>query len=172
MLGHSTGTLRALAVATVGAPDVRGRVRVSCYYYPNARVGVALAAPAALAIIGGVLRYTVSPVSGRLFLTRTMEAMFAPAHVPDNFFEFVARQMVLRPMQIRAAAEDGAFTIRVAAQLSARYPDLKMPGSIFGGADDTVIDPQSNSVWLHVAIAHSTLVRVPGAGHVHYPIAG
>jgi pimeloyl-ACP methyl ester carboxylesterase len=171
VLGHSWGTLVALGMATTGAADVRGLVLVSGYYYPNARVDVALAAPAALPIIGDVLRYTVSPVSGRLFLTRTMKAMFAPAHMPYNFFEFVAREMVLRPVQIRAAAEDAAFMIPAAAQLSARYPDLKMPVSIFAGADDTVIDPQSNSVRLHAAIPHSTLVVVPGVGHmVHYAV--
>jgi pimeloyl-ACP methyl ester carboxylesterase len=146
-------------------------VLVSGYYYPTARADVALAAPAALPILGDVLRYTVSPLSGRLLFKRTVQAMFAPTPIPDDFFESVAREMVLRPVQIRAEAEDAAFMIPAAAQLSARYSGLEIPVGIFAGADDKVIDPEPNSVRLHRAIPQSTLLVAPGAGHmVHYAI--
>ncbi|SAK99226.1 alpha/beta hydrolase fold protein [Caballeronia temeraria] len=172
VLGHSWGTLVALNMAAGDAADLRGLVLVSGYYYPTVRADVALAAPAALPILGDVLRYTVSPLSGRLLFRRTVQIMFAPAPVPDDFFESVAREMVLRPVQIRAEAEDAAFMIPAAAQLSARYSDLKMPVSIFAGADDKVIDPEANSVRLHRAIPQSTLLVAPGAGHmVHYAIS-
>jgi len=171
VLGHSWGTLVALNLAVASAADLRGLVLVSGYYYPTARADVALAAPAALPILGDVLRYTVSPLSGRLLFKRTVQAMFAPAPIPDGFSESVARDMVLRPVQIRAEAEDAAFMIPAAAQLSAHYSDLKMPVSIFAGADDKVIDPEANSVRLHRAIPGSTLLIAPGAGHmVHYAI--
>jgi len=171
VLGHSWGTLVALNMAVGDAGDMRGLVLVSGYYYPTARADVALAAPAALPILGDVLRYTVSPLSGRLLFRRTVQAMFAPAPIPDDFFESVAREMVLRPVQIRAEAEDAAFMIPAVARLSAHYSDLKMPVSIFAGADDKVIDPEANSVRLHQAIPQSTLFVAPGAGHmVHYAI--
>jgi len=171
VLGHSWGTLVALSMAVGDAADLRGLVLVSGYYYPTARADVALAAPAALPILGDVLRYTVSPLSGRLLFKRTVRTMFAPAPVPDDFFESVAREMVLRPAQIRAEAEDAAFMIPAAAHLRARYSDLKMPVSIFAGADDKVVDPEANSVRLHRAIPQSTLLVARGAGHmVHYAI--
>ncbi|WOD14691.1 alpha/beta fold hydrolase [Paraburkholderia kirstenboschensis] len=171
VLGHSWGTMVALNMAVGDAADLRGLVLISGYYYATARADVALAAPAALPILGDVMRYTVSPVSGRLLFKRTVQAMFAPAPIPYGFFKSVAREMVLRPVQIRAEAEDAAFMIPAAAQLSARYSDLKMPVSIFAGADDKIIAPQANSVRLHRAIAQSTLLIAPGAGHmVHYAI--
>lgn len=171
VLGHSWGTLVALNMALGDAADVRGLVLVSGYYYPSARADVALAAPAALPILGDVLRYTVSPLSGRLLFKRTVQAMFAPAPIPDDFFESVAREMVLRPVQIRAEAEDAAFMIPAAAQLGAHYSGLKTPLSIFAGADDKVVDPKAHSVRLHRAIPGSTLLVAPGAGHmVHYAI--
>jgi pimeloyl-ACP methyl ester carboxylesterase len=172
VLGHSWGTLVALNMAVGDAADLRGLVLVSGYYYPTARADVALAAPAALPIVGDVLRYTVSPLSGRLLFKRTVQAMFAPVPIPDDFFESVAREMVLRPVQIRAEAEDAAFMIPAAAQLSARYSALQMPVSIFAGADDKIVDPEANSVRLHRAIPESTLLVAPEAGHmVHYAIA-
>ena len=171
VLGHSWGALVALNMAVGDAADVLGLVLVSGYYYATARGDVALAAPAALPILGDVLRYTVSPFSGRLLFKRTMQAMFAPAPIADGFFESVAREMLLRPVQIRAEAEDAAFMIPAAEQLSARYSHLKMPVSIFAGADDKVVAPQAHSVRLHKAIPQSTLLVVPWAGHmVHYAI--
>jgi len=172
LLGHSWGALVALNMAVGEAADVRGLVLVSGYYYPTARADVALAAPAALPILGDVLRYTVSPLSGRLLFRHTVQAMFAPAPIPNGFFRSIASEMVLRPVQIRAEAEDAAFMIPAAAQLSARYSDLKMPVSIFAGADDKVVDPEANSVRLHRAIPQSTLLVAHGAGHmVHYGIS-
>jgi pimeloyl-ACP methyl ester carboxylesterase len=171
VLGHSWGTLVALNMAVGDSADVRGLVLVSGYYYPTARADVALAAPAALPLLGDVMRYTVSPLSGRLLFKRTVQAMFAPAPIADDFFGSIPREMVLRPVQIRAEAEDAAFMIPAAAQLSARYSGLEMPVSIFAGADDKVVDPEANSVRLHRAIPQSTLVVAPGAGHmVHYAI--
>jgi pimeloyl-ACP methyl ester carboxylesterase len=160
-------------MAAGGAADVRGLVLVSGYYYPSVRADVALAAPAALPVLGDVLGYTISPLTARLLLKRSVEAMFAPAPMPADFFDVIPREMLLRPVQIRAEAEDAAFMIPAAAQLSAHYSDLKMPVSIFAGAKDKVVDPESNSARLHQAVSHSTLVVAPEAGHmVHYAIAG
>ncbi|MDR7008919.1 pimeloyl-ACP methyl ester carboxylesterase [Paraburkholderia strydomiana] len=61
--------------------------------------------------------------------------------------------------------------IPATTQLRARYSDLKIPVSIFAGADDKVVDPESNSLQLHQAIPQSTLLVAHGAGHiVHYAI--
>src|SRR6266702_4740001 len=109
VVGHSWGTLVALGLATEFPTDVRGLVLISGYYYPSARMDVALATPAALPLLGDALRYTVSPLTGRVMLRRSVEAMFAPAPMPDRFFDVVPREMLLRPVQIRAAAEDAAF---------------------------------------------------------------
>ena len=50
-----------------------------------------------------------------------------------------------------------------------RYQELRMPVAIFVGADDKVIDPATHAERLHREISGSTLVVVPGAGHmVHH----
>lgn len=171
VLGHSWGALVALGMAVDGAPNLRGLVLVSGYYYPGARLDVALAAPAAVPVFGDVLRYTVSPLTGRLMLRRTVETMFSPAAVPGNYFDIIAPEMLLRPAQIRAEAEDAALMIPAAATLSDHYAALTIPVSIFAGAGDQVVDPQSHSVRLHGAVPHSSLFVAPGAGHmVHYAV--
>jgi pimeloyl-ACP methyl ester carboxylesterase len=172
VLGHSWGTLVALGMALGGAPYVRGLVLVSGYYYPTARLDVALTAPAALPVLGGMLRYTASPLTGRLLLKRTVAAMFSPSPVPDNFYDVIVPEMILRPSQIRAEAGDAAAMISAAARLRDEYSALTIPVSIFAGADDGIVDPQAHSVRLHQAVPHSSLAVVPGGGHmVHYAAA-
>ena len=63
-------------------------------------------------MLGEVLRYTISPLTVRLLLRRSVEPMFAPAPMPADFFDVIPREMLLRPVQERAVAEDSAFTIR------------------------------------------------------------
>ncbi|WP_309244031.1 alpha/beta fold hydrolase, partial [Caballeronia sp. EK] len=75
VLGHSWGTLVALDLAVEFPANVRGLMLVSGYYYPSARLDAAISAPAAIPLLGDAMRYTVSPVSARLLLKRTAEAM-------------------------------------------------------------------------------------------------
>ncbi|WP_235007786.1 alpha/beta fold hydrolase [Caballeronia humi] len=172
VLGHSWGTLVALGMATEFPAEVRGLVLISGYYYPTARLDVALTAPAAVPLLGDVMRYTVSPLTGRLLMKRTVEAMFAPRHMSADFFDIMPREMILRPLQIRAEAEDAAFMIPAAAHFRAEYAKLEMPVAIFAGAGDKIVDPKSHSTRLHRELPDSTLVIAPDAGHMaHYALA-
>lgn len=172
VLGHSWGTLVALDLAMAFPADVRGLVLVSGYYYPGARLDAAISAPAAIPLLGDALRYTVAPASARLLLKHTAAAMFAPVPLPESFFAAMPRDMLSRPLQIRAEAEDAAFMIPAAARLHKRYSELTMPVAIFAGANDKIVGVEGHSVRLHHDVAQSTLSVVPGAGHmVHYQIA-
>jgi pimeloyl-ACP methyl ester carboxylesterase len=172
VVGHSWGTLVALGLATEFPTEVRGLVLISGYYYPSARMDVALATPVALPVLGDALRYTVSPLTSRVMLRRSVEAMFAPAPMADRFLDVVPREMLLRPTQIQAAAEDAAFMIPSAARFHARYGALKMPVSIFAGEGDKIVAPEAQSVRLHRDLPCSDLTVMPGAGHmVHYTLA-
>jgi pimeloyl-ACP methyl ester carboxylesterase len=56
IVGHSWGTLVALALAVGGWRDVRGLVLLSGYYYPTRRTDVALSAPLAIPGVGDAAR--------------------------------------------------------------------------------------------------------------------
>ena len=61
VLGHSWGTMVAVALALQAPSLVRGLVLLSGYYFPTARADVALNLPLAAPVIGDALRHTVSP---------------------------------------------------------------------------------------------------------------
>ena len=62
VLGHSWGTLVALALALKQPQDVQALVLASGYYYPNARADVVILAPPAIPLIGDLLSHTISPL--------------------------------------------------------------------------------------------------------------
>lgn len=169
VVGHSMGAMVALALALDHPEQVRRLVLLGGYYYPSARVDALLTAPVALPVLGDVMRYTVTAVSARLMLKGLVSAMFAPRRVPADFMATLSREMMVRPIQLRANAEDAAFMIPQAKASAERHQELRMPVAIFAGAEDKVINVQANAERLHHAISGSTLAIVPGAGHmVHY----
>ena len=169
VVGHSMGTMVAIALALEHPADVRRLVLLGGYYYPSARVDALLTAPVALPVLGDVLRYTVTAVSARLMLDRLVRVMFAPQQVPGHFLPTLSREMLVRPGQLRANAEDAAFMIGQAKANSARHGELRMPVAILAGGDDKVIDFAAHSERLHADLAGSTLTVVHGVGHmVHH----
>jgi pimeloyl-ACP methyl ester carboxylesterase len=169
VVGHSWGALVALALALHKAAAVRKLVLISGYYFPTLRIDAPVFATPAIPVVGDVMRYTVSAVFARLALNRTVTAMFAPQAVPPAFFPALDREMLVRPSQIRANAEDAAFMIPAAASLRKRYGELTMPVTIFAGEADKVADPDTHARQLHAELRKSELHVLPGLGHMlHY----
>ena len=109
VLGHSWGTLVALALAVKYPQEVEALVLASGYYYPNARADVAILSPPAIPLIGDLLSHTISPLLSRLMWPLLLRKIFGPSPVPEKFEGF-PEEMAVRPSQIRAsAAEIGSY---------------------------------------------------------------
>jgi pimeloyl-ACP methyl ester carboxylesterase len=169
VLGHSWGTLVALALAAKHPQQVEALVLASGYYYPNARADVVILAPPAIPFIGHLLSHTVSPLLSRLMWPLMLRKIFGPSPVPQKFSGF-PEEMAVRPSQIRASAAEAALMIPSARILEKQYRLLKMPVAIVAGADDRLIESEQSSR-LHRDIPHSTLLRVPGTGHMVHQTA-
>jgi pimeloyl-ACP methyl ester carboxylesterase len=157
------------ALAMREGNDVRKLVLLAGYYFPQPRVDALMASPPALPILGDAMRYTVSAVSARMMLNRGIRGMFAPLPVPAGYIETLSREMLVRPSQIRASAEEAALLLPSAASLAKRYASLRVPTMIIGGDEDKVIDPVKHSRRLAALMPHAELRMVPGVGHmVHF----
>jgi pimeloyl-ACP methyl ester carboxylesterase len=173
LVGHSWGTLVALALALDHPDAAAGLVLVSGYYYPIPRPAAALASLPAVPVVGDVLRYTVAPVLGAVLSPGVIAASFAPAPVPPRFAAGFPVGRTLRPGYIRASAEDSGFLMPSAATFEHRYDELRLPVAIVAGAEDSIVDPKLHSVRLHREMPESMLRVVPGEGHmVHHGAAG
>jgi pimeloyl-ACP methyl ester carboxylesterase len=167
VLGHSWGTLVALSMA-LDAPDfVRGLVLLSGYYYPSLRADVLTSGPA-VPVIGDLMRYTVSPIVGRMLWRPIAKRAFAPMDV-DVRFRALPVWMMLRPSQLRASAAETAMMVPSAMALAKRYQELKVPAVIMSGTQDLIVDFSHNSERLSERIPESELQLQPGVGHMtHY----
>jgi pimeloyl-ACP methyl ester carboxylesterase len=170
VLGHSWGAAVVLALALNHPDAVRGLVLVSGYYYPSLRADVLLSSPAAIPILGDLLRYSISPLLGKLMQPLLLKGMFAPLPVPANFAKGSTPNMSVRPGQIRAESQDGVAMIPGAIAMRRRYQELTMPVVIMAGTKDRVVNSKQ-PCRLHAQIPHSILRLVPDVGHMlHYAV--
>lgn len=168
VLGHSWGTLVALAMALDYPKYTRAVALMSGYFYPSLRLDTLPASLPAAPIVGALMRYTISPLLGRLMWPSLVHTMFSPAKVAPAF-ERQAAWMSLRPTQVGASAAESAMMVPAAARLAARYAELTMPVSVIAGDRDKIANCHENSQRLAHDISHSSLAVVQGAGHmVHY----
>jgi pimeloyl-ACP methyl ester carboxylesterase len=170
VLGHSWGAAVALAMALNHPDDVRGLVLLSGYYYPTLRADVLLSSPPAIPILGDLLRFSISPLLGKLLQPLLLKGMFGPLPVPADFTTGPTPNMSLRPGQIRAESQDGVAMIPVAMAMRHRYQELTMPVVIMAGTKDRVVNYEQ-ARRLHAEIPQSMLRLVPGVGHMlHYAV--
>lgn len=171
VLGHSLGAQVALAMALDYPASVAGLVLVSGFYYPQLRVDAFMVLPVATPVLGDAMRYTVSPVTARFGLERTVKLLFAPREVPPGYVNALSREMLVRPVQLRAEAEDGALMVPQARLMAPRYAQLRLPVSVITGDRDRVVDLNDQSRRLAAELPNSRLQVIPGAGHMAHHAA-
>ncbi|HYD94823.1 MAG TPA: alpha/beta hydrolase [Noviherbaspirillum sp.] len=171
VVGHSWGTLVAVALGLDYPEDVKSLVLLSGYYYPTARLDVPLLSPPAIPIIGDLMRYTISPLIGRMIWPAMKRRIFGPAEVPQNFEARYPVWMTLRPSQMRATAAEAALMIPAAYALRHRYHELTMPVVIMAGDADLHVSSEKQSEQLHKELPHSSYHVTHGAGHMVHHLA-
>jgi pimeloyl-ACP methyl ester carboxylesterase len=169
VVGHSWGALVALQLAVDFPQCTRGLVLVSGFYFPTWRADGFLLSPPAIPVLGDLMRYTISPLISRLIARPMMRKMFAPRSISPRFESAVPLPLMLRPSQLRAAAEESGLMSWAAAALKDSYRTLTIPVTITAGVGDRVVDLQRQALRLHREIPHSRLRTQAGAGHMlHY----
>lgn len=168
VVGHSFGALVSLALALDHASKVSRLVLLGGYYFPTFRPDILLNAGPAVPLTGDLIRHTIGPLAGRAMMPAAERRLFAPAPVDPGWKERFPIDMVVRPSQMRATAEDFGVAIPAAAALSKRYGELDLPITVMAGPGDKIVG-YDHSERFHEAVPDSRLVRVDGAGHmVHY----
>ena len=112
------------------------------------------------------MRCTSSPLVARAMLPGMIRRMFQPASVPERFDRLFPKALMLRPLQLRAAAEDAALMTPSVMELEQHYRELKMPVTIITGADDQIADVGRHSARLHRELPGSEFIKLPGLGHM------
>jgi pimeloyl-ACP methyl ester carboxylesterase len=171
IVGHSWGTLVAIALALDFPDDVQSLVLLSGYYYPTPRADVALLSPPAIPLVGDLMRYTISPLISRALWPAVRHRMFGPARVPKRYANEFPVWMALRPSQLRASAAEALLLIPATFSLRRRYHELTMPVVLMAGESDRHVDFHTQSERLHRQLPHSTLHITADGGHMLHHFA-
>jgi pimeloyl-ACP methyl ester carboxylesterase len=166
LLGHSWGTLVALAMALEHPAKVSGLVLASGYYFPQGRADVVALSVPALPVLGGVLRHTLAPALVRKLAPRAISRMFAPLPVTDAFRERFPLELCFRPGQIRASSEEVHLMNAAAGALARRYREISVPTAIIAGEADEIVETPFHSIRLAEHIPSATLHLLPELGHM------
>jgi len=169
VVGHSWGSLVALAAALEPENRIKGLVLLSGYYYPAPMAHPNRRAAPALSVLPGMLREALMPIAWRLAAPGAVERIFAPCAVPERFKKFYSLADALRPSQMRTVREEAAMLPEMTMRLSALYKELDVPIRLLAGSDDGIVDTNTHSVRLQRELAQSTLKVIPRCGHmVHH----
>jgi pimeloyl-ACP methyl ester carboxylesterase len=170
IVGHSWGTLVALAMALRNPEAVSGLVLLSGYYYGTLRPDVLPSSTPAVPLLGDLIAHTIAPLTGLLTGPIGVKASFSPAPVPEAFSDLPVA-LSLRPAQIRATAADTAMMVPGAMSLGGHYGELDMPVIILAGEGDRIVHVHRHAERLVAAIKGAELRSVPGQGHMlHYAV--
>ena len=172
VVGHSWGTMVAMAMGLQVPDCVRGLVLLSGYYYPTLRPDVPIVAQPAIPVLGDIMRHTISPLVSRVLWPLLSKHVFSPMKVSEGFRQLPV-WMLLRPKQLRASGAEAALMAPAAISLSKRYGQLRVPVQILTGTQDKMVRGSKHSERLHEALQdaghESELTLEPGVGHmVHY----
>jgi pimeloyl-ACP methyl ester carboxylesterase len=85
VVGHSWGTLAALALAIHHPASVSGLVLASGYYFPTARSDVAVFSGPSIPLVSDAISYTLAPLIGELTGWPLIAKMFAPQPISPAF---------------------------------------------------------------------------------------
>ncbi|GAO40527.1 putative hydrolase [Sphingomonas changbaiensis NBRC 104936] len=169
VLGHSWGTLPALALALDHPDEVAGLVLLAGPYFPVKRPDPVLLALPSVPVVGTLLANTATPLLARAARNRVVKQIFAPNPVPPEFAAFPA-ELGLRPSHIQATAGDAGLLQLAELRLSKRYRELRLPVAIVAGDGDRLV-PYAQAERLHALLPHSSLHRLNGTGHMVHWVA-
>lgn len=120
----------------------------------------------AVPILGPAAAHTVLQPFYRAVLPMVLQISFSPNPMPEAFARAVPLEVMLRPAQLRATAEDLSATLPSLAALWRQYPHIDVPVAVLAGEEDRVAYPHAHAVALSRLLPDASLSLVPGTGHM------
>jgi pimeloyl-ACP methyl ester carboxylesterase len=117
-------------------------------------------------VIGPLLAYTVTLPLGGLLAGSGARGVFLPQTMPDGFVQETATPLLLRPREFIANARDLVTLKQAVAAQASRYGTIAAPVAIISGDADKTVSTNIHSRPLAAALPNSTLIVLPGIGHM------
>jgi pimeloyl-ACP methyl ester carboxylesterase len=103
---------------------------------------------------------------GRLLLGPGVRRGFRPQRPPDEYIRRAGTDLILRPADLIANAEDLMQLKDFVTAQAPNYSAIEAPTEIIVGDADPIVSPQLHSKAIARVLPHCKLVVLPGIGHM------
>jgi pimeloyl-ACP methyl ester carboxylesterase len=117
-------------------------------------------------ILGPLYAHTLSLPMGKSLLGWGIRSAFAPQEPPPNYIAQTAAELLLRPREFVANAQDLAMIHFFLTTQALQYGSIKVPTTILTGDADEALSPDVHARALAAAVPNAKLVVLPGVGHM------
>lgn len=171
LVAHSLGGAVATAFALADPARVAGLVMFAPVTHPWT-TGIAwYYSLTSTPYIGPAFAYTLALPVGMLVSGKAVDAVFAPNLAPPDYAARTGTDLVLRPREFIANAQDVSVLLDYVTRQSPRYGELKMPVAIVSGDSDDVVSVNIHSRAFAKAVPQTQLTVLPGVGHMPHYVA-
>ncbi len=166
VVGHSLGGAIALTLALEHPQQVAGLALLAPLTHmrddvPPVFKGLTIASPRMRKLVAWTLAIPASVKNSKA----TLEAVFGPEAVPQDFATKGGGLLSLRPSAFLSASSDLQALPARLPQVQERYHELRVPVSVLYGKDDRILDWKANGQALVDKLPGARLVLVEG-GHM------
>ncbi len=149
--------------------------------YPDATAGLLLLAPVAYpwpggvgwynpivanSVVGWVFARTLALPIGKLLLKPGVGMVFAPQLPPPDYVERAGAELILRPRELTANAEDLTGLKAFVTAQAPHYGEIETPTIVIAGDEDTTVSPDIHAKHIVRVLPHGRLIMLPGVGHM------
>lgn len=166
IVGHSWGGAVALAYALQFPSATRGIVAMAPASHPWRGDPSFQNRLATTPIVGDVALHGLLVPIGQFLIKPGIARNFAPNPPLDNYIAEGGVQLLLRPSNFRANAEDVINLQSFLLEQKKRYPEIQMPLTILTGTADGTVSPRIHANKLHKQVPHSRLINLEETGHM------
>lgn len=120
-------------------------------------------------VVGSLFVHTLALPLGKILIELSVQSSFAPQAPPPDYLERTGAELILRPSEFTANAEDLAQLKGFVAAQTPRYGTIEAPAVIIAGGLDELAPPEIHAKAMVAALPRAKLVVLPGVGHmVHF----
>lgn len=165
VVGHSLAGAVATNLAIDQKPFVAGLVLVSAVTHPWPGGVAWYYTIASTPIVEQVFARLITLPLGLALTPMGVDAVFAPNTPPPGYIEKTGLQLLFRPNDFIANAQDVAGLKAFVGRQASRLGEIEAPTAIITGETDSVVSPEIHSVGSAREIRGATLTMLKGAGH-------
>jgi pimeloyl-ACP methyl ester carboxylesterase len=151
-MDHKEKVAGLLLIAPVSHPWPGG---ITWYYHPGS-----------WPVIGPIFSRLMPVPGAALTMQGALRGVFTPQSPPAGYAKRTALDLLLRPENFEANAQDVAALLPHVREHSSRYDEIAVPATVIFGSEDRVVWAEIHGEGLKRQIADLRLVMMEGVGHV------